>query len=463
MKSTPTSAAIYCRISKDSNGQGLGVDRQRELCSKLAEEKGWTVGAVYVDNDISAYSGAPRPQYEKMLADLAAGTIDGVLTVDQDRLTRQPSELENFIILADRLDVALANVSGDIDLGTSDGRFRSRILGAVSRQESEKKSERHRRQKDDAASKGWHPGGRRPYGYTHARTPEGVPTLEIVESEAMVVREMATRLLRGESTRQIALDLNNRGIATANGKTWQTSTIRNLLTKPSTAGLRQHRGEVIGEGNWQPLIDRATWESISAIYADPQRRQGGTPRVVHVLAGLLACSECGTNLHFHRGAYLCASAPRGCGKISVSAAVEPIVVEQVLNKLAEANIFTAIAEAPTQDVEGIVSEIEAGEQALDQLARDYYSDNLLSRREFLAAREAVEARLADLRAKLPAVHRSVDIDLPGDRDQLAEVWSELSFEDRREILHLVIDKAIVHPGTRGTNTVDPDRVEIKWR
>lgn len=34
------SAAIYCRISRDAGGQGLGVARQEELCRKLAAEKG---------------------------------------------------------------------------------------------------------------------------------------------------------------------------------------------------------------------------------------------------------------------------------------------------------------------------------------------------------------------------------------------------------------------------------------
>ena len=53
--SEPRSAAIYARISSDVTGEGLGVARQLEDCRKLAESKGWTVGAEYVDNDISAF------------------------------------------------------------------------------------------------------------------------------------------------------------------------------------------------------------------------------------------------------------------------------------------------------------------------------------------------------------------------------------------------------------------------
>ncbi|MDP9445039.1 MAG: recombinase family protein [Actinomycetota bacterium] len=43
------------------------MDRQEADCRALAERLGWEVAAVFVDNDINAYSGAPRPQYRAML------------------------------------------------------------------------------------------------------------------------------------------------------------------------------------------------------------------------------------------------------------------------------------------------------------------------------------------------------------------------------------------------------------
>jgi DNA invertase Pin-like site-specific DNA recombinase len=66
-------AAIYVRISKDRAGAGLGVARQRRDCDALAASLGWAVADVYCDNDISAYAGKRRPEYERMLADLKRG------------------------------------------------------------------------------------------------------------------------------------------------------------------------------------------------------------------------------------------------------------------------------------------------------------------------------------------------------------------------------------------------------
>ncbi len=153
------SAAVYCRISLDAGGEALGVQRQQEMCEKLAAEKGWPVGEVYIDNDRSAYSGRPRPAYERMLADLEADRRDAVLCVDLDRLTRRPVELERFMEMADAHGIALANVSGDTDLSSSDGRFKARIIGAVARQESEKKAERVSRESEQAARRGIQPRG----------------------------------------------------------------------------------------------------------------------------------------------------------------------------------------------------------------------------------------------------------------------------------------------------------------
>src|ERR1700761_9470309 len=94
---TPQSVAIYARISKDSTGERLGVERQLEDCRKLAHELGWTVGDEYVDNDVSAFSGKVRPEYRRMLDDLRARIRDAVIAHHTDRLHRSPTELEEYI------------------------------------------------------------------------------------------------------------------------------------------------------------------------------------------------------------------------------------------------------------------------------------------------------------------------------------------------------------------------------
>ena len=76
---TALPAAIYARISADKGGDGLGVDRQEADCRALAERLGWSVEQVFIDNDVSAYSGKMRPQYRAMLDAVRAERIKGIV------------------------------------------------------------------------------------------------------------------------------------------------------------------------------------------------------------------------------------------------------------------------------------------------------------------------------------------------------------------------------------------------
>jgi site-specific DNA recombinase len=87
---TTRRAAIYARISRDREGGGLGVDRQRDDCRALAARLGWDVVAVYTDNDLSAYAGKPRPGYRALLDAIDAGQVNAVIAWHPDRLHRSP-------------------------------------------------------------------------------------------------------------------------------------------------------------------------------------------------------------------------------------------------------------------------------------------------------------------------------------------------------------------------------------
>src|SRR4051812_46591775 len=116
----PRAAAIYARMSKDITGEGLGIERQLADCQAYAKDIGWVVADHYIDNDPSAYSGKPRPDYRRLLADINSGVCDGVIVFRADRLHRSPVELEEYIAICDRLGVQTRTVaSGLFDLTTA--------------------------------------------------------------------------------------------------------------------------------------------------------------------------------------------------------------------------------------------------------------------------------------------------------------------------------------------------------
>src|SRR5688572_6758355 len=109
-------AGLYVRISKDHEGEALGVERQEQDCRALAGRKGWDVVQVYSDNDLSASSGKRRPAWELLLSDLEAGTIDAVLAYSSSRLYRRLADLGRFLEVVKARKAEVATVaSGDID------------------------------------------------------------------------------------------------------------------------------------------------------------------------------------------------------------------------------------------------------------------------------------------------------------------------------------------------------------
>ena len=91
----PVRASIYCRISLDATGLGLGVERQERECRKKCEDNGWEVAGVFVDNDVSAFSGRLRPQFEALLA----SKPEAIVVWHADRLVRRTADLARVIEL----------------------------------------------------------------------------------------------------------------------------------------------------------------------------------------------------------------------------------------------------------------------------------------------------------------------------------------------------------------------------
>lgn len=463
----PRSAAVYCRISQDRLGTQLGVRRQEEDCRALADRKGWRVAEVYVDDDVSAYSGKPRPAYRRLLVDLASGSRDAVLVYDLDRLHRQPRELEEFFGVCDQAAVRdLASVAGDVNLSTDEGRFHARIMGAVAAKESADKSRRIRRQRDQMASEGRPNGGRRPYGYE----PGG---LVVREAEAQRVREAARRVLAGESLRTVARSWNATGAPSASGSEWTVSGLRSVLSGPRIAGLRVHRGEVVGDAAWPALVDRETHERLVALLGD-RRRQGKGRPPTNLLTAMLVCGRCGANLSSSRrldGArrYACHPSPggaKGCGRIAVAAEpVEAVVSEAVLSALSGPGLEDALRAASGEDAERaeLIASLQADEARLDELAT-LYADGQLDARSWSVARERLQTRAEDTRKALqrrPGL--GVLGSLPTGDSALRAAWDAESVEWRRAVIAAVLDHVVVGPGRQGPRTFDPSRLDLVWR
>ena len=473
MPKPATRAAVYVRISQDRGGAGLGVARQEKDCRAMCDRLGWDVLRVYTDNDVSAYNGKPRPAYEQMIADIGAGTVGAVAVWHVDRLTRSPRQLEDVIDLADRHGLALATVTGEVDLGTPTGKMVARIIGATARQEADHKAARQARAARQAAEAGKpRGGGTRAYGYT----PDG---LQVVPAEAAVVAEAAGRVLAGESLGSVARELNARSASTAGGGQWTSTTLRRVLISARISGRREytprsrgHRGErpvlgeIVADAVWPAIVTTEESDRLRQMLTRPERRTNATGRK-YLLSGILRCGICGAGLGGRTKGdtprYVCPAAPGkdACGRLAtIASRTDDYVRDLVLVALESPDLVRRL-HAHDDIPPELVASVNADETRLAQLAESYALGELTAP-EWRAAREALNGRLEANRAKLTHASRAAALDgFTGSYDQLRGRWDGLDTGARRALVAAVLDRVTVKPAIR--SGWDPDRFDPDWR
>jgi site-specific DNA recombinase len=462
----PSRAAVYARISSDAEGTGAGVARQVDDCRKLAANLGWQIGGEYVDNDLSAYSGKRRPEYERMLSDLSDGLVDGVLVYHIDRLTRRPIELEQFVTVVESAKVRHVRfVTGDTDLGTGDGLLVARMLAAVAANESASKSRRVARKAQQNAIEGKpQKGSQRPFGYA-------LDFVTIRPDEAAIYRALVARFLAGESTRSLCGWLTEQEVPTVTGAVWMTSTLRGMLTNARYAGLRVHRGQVVGPGIWDPIITEDEHRRVAAKYAERKSSGRRTPQR-YLLSGMLRCGKCGTKLQSspRRGTrrYVCLSGPGhgGCGGLTIVAdPLERFLADVVLHRLDPPELADVLAGRASKDARSqeLTQALDETTEQLEELSLAYANRDI-SMREWMSAKKPITMRLEQIQRQLGQITRTTALSgLVGNGDELRASWQSLNLSRQHAIVEALVDHAVIGPGTPGARVLDPSRMSVVWR
>ena len=474
---------VYARLSYVRTGREdqaeAGLERQEDACRALVLAKGGEVVEVYPDEGLSAFQrGVVRPAFERALADLEAGHIEGLAAWKLDRLVRSHEDLSRLWEVVQATGATLACVHDSVDTSSPQGEFVLRMTVGLARMESANLGLRVAAQREQLARQG-RPGygGTRPYGYQLDR-------VTVVEAEALVLRDAARRLLAGESLRQVARDLNGAGERTTTGKEWSPALLRQILARPRVAGLREHRGTVVADAGWPPILDRTTWEELRALFASPGRRsQIGRPRVYLLVGGLGRCGApgevtigpeegicglpliSGTRTDKRPGdgrRYLCA--PRtngGCGGVSIDrAALEDVALEAMAKALAGPGVEKALAASAGSLDADLGAQLARDQAKLRELARMFARD-AIGEPEWLEARAEVadrirrtERRLATRAGRGPLASLPRGLTIEAMRAHL----DELSLERQRAVADAILEAVVVRPGR-----VAADRIRFVWK
>lgn len=457
--------AVYLRQSVDRLGDQLGIDRQRQDVLRLIETRGWTVATEFVDNDVSATGRKPRPQFTAMMERVDNGEFDVIAARHMDRLLRRLSELEDVLDRCSKSNTSIITASDGVDTSTDGGRLVARILSSVAQGEVERKSARQRSAAIQAAKQGRWIGGRRAFGYEA----DGVT---VRPAEAELIKQGYDDVLAGESLGEIARRWQASGIRTSQGSDWRHGTVRDVLTNPRNAGLRRHRTTedrpkirqnpelgIVGQANWEAIIDETTWRAVARTLSAPERRsppRGGKG----LLTGVGICGVCGETVHRGGGRsgnrmYRCAS---GRHVSRLSDPVDEYVTDVVLERLTRPDA-PDLWSAERPDAAPLMAEADTLRRRLDDIAEDY-ADGTMTRSQFRTANERVLTRLATIESQIAAAGRSSPLAIVG-ADDVRATWEGLSVSQRRNIIEALVTP-VLHLVGRGTRTFREETISFRW-
>ncbi len=469
----------YERLSDDKEAEARGVARQAADNENLAALRGWKIAEHYQDNDFSAYKeNVIRPAFERLLADLESGVLDGVVVYNQDRFVRQPSDLERAIKVYDRARAAgrqlvFATVSGDLDLGSDDGITMARVMVAFANKASRDTARRVARKHLEFAQEGRPISAWRPFGWQEDRR-----TLE--PKEAQAIREGARQLIAGVALADVCRQWNVAGTLTPRGNAWVPTAARQMFRNPRLVGQRIYKGETVRDiegqpvlGQWEPILTVPEWEALQAELDSPERTKGiawqkGQKALrKYLLSGLARCTACSAatlrgNAVTYRAtskqparrthSYTCGS----CGKVSISGrALDGYVSDVFLGRLAR----MATVETPQEPWAGS-TELDRVQQQMSELMTAYRRGHLPGtvvfpevtvldgrRVELLSERGQWEARNAKPMSE------------PG---RLLAEWERMAVAERRAALEASLGAVLVHPAKSRSPIFDPSRVDLVW-
>jgi site-specific DNA recombinase len=479
-------AGLYLRISRDRARLRLAVHRQEADCRQIAERLGWSVACVYIDNGLSAseFATKPRDGYERLLDDIKEGRLDAVVVWMEDRSHRQVIELAEFVKTCRAAGITrYASVGTEYDLSDPDQVTMLFSIARMSETEARRMSIRVKRRLKEQADTGQYHGGPKPYGYEGPIKDENEVIANrarigkaIIDEEATVIREAARRILNGESLRSVVIDLNRRAIPAPRGTLWTRRTLKVILTHPRVAGLRQHRGAVVGKALWPAILDHDTWEGVRLVLLSPDRGRARTTSRIYLLTGFIYCGKCGKRLvgmPYANGtrAYGCdiGTTYRGCGGVRRKAEpVETLIREAIFGRLDNPRLvrmLEATDDEGAHELRALYEQLMDDTGALDELADDYYVKRVITKRQFVKSRRALEDRIEVTKHTLAELEsgrfRTTELTTVATAESMRQAWETASQDFRRELIDALIESIVVLP--QATSTFNPDLIQITWR
>lgn len=243
---------IYLRKSRadqeaELRGEGETLARHERILLDLAKSRNYSVGAIYREI-VSGETISARPVMQQLLREVEAGSWDGVLVVEVERLARGDTIDQGVVSRAFQFSdtkIITPTKTYDPDNEFDEEYFEFGLF--MSRREYKTIKRRLNAGRIASVKEGKYCGSKPPYGYERVKLHgEKGFTLQPVPDQAEVIK-MIYSLYSGASGDRIGVSkivrkLNDMGIKSPSGKDWVPISVQDVLANPVYAGMIRWNG-----------------------------------------------------------------------------------------------------------------------------------------------------------------------------------------------------------------------------
>ena len=499
-------AVFYARVSTAEEEQLKALPKQVEECKDVIASKGWKLVDGYVDEGKSGTKTDGRKAYKKLLEDMQQDKFEIVVVKSQDRLQRNTFDWYRFTDLLNKngkqLFLYIDNKFYEPSEDALITGIKAILAEEYSRDLSKKLNNANKRRIEKAKAGGAVSamGNSQMYGY---RIIDGKWVIE--PDEAKVVKKMYELYLELGSIKKVRDAMNEQGYRNKVGKLFTDEGVGRILKNEKHKGWvilnKYHRNfetkkiDEFPEKEWvivkddhEPIVSEELWDKVNDTIKShlnkghekaKGKKFGNDP-----LSGKIFCSCCGKVLYKHTsiGSYRSASGKRvktykhyhqwycsskiARGEMACSepATISGVQINKYLVELADCFLDYSTIEysknllkkrsidwlknlkiqlSVSNDNKSIEEEILKLENKKGKLI-DLYTDELITKEEFMVKSNELETNLEKKKALLVPVEHNPDIEAIEDTIKNIDAEIESLFDDEAMVMEKKIQFITEH-------------------
>ena len=472
----PKLAGIWIRVSTDEQAQGESPENHLKRAQMYCELHGWQPVAVYDLSGVSGKTVIGHPEAQRMLADLDAGRINGLIFSRLARLARNTREL---LDIADRFQsagAALLSISENLDTSTPAGQLMYTMIGALAEWERAEISARVAASVPVRAAQGKPTGGASPWGYRWEDTGAG-KRLVIDDQAADKIRMIFSICIEEKGNAQrTTTRLNAMGLRTRKDTLFRVTSLKRLIDDPVYIGRRRaNYTKSTGDGkhwvqkpesDWvyhdvPAIITREQWDQLQVYRAF--RRAGcimtAPPKESKYIFGSMLWCQCGGRMYVYHvkkdgdALYCCRKCNRKVPESYLSAKMQEALKKVIIKP----DDLVPLEQHPGDDPDHIRAQgkaLLAEAEKLQKKKADLFELALvdpLVKSELMGQLRDLAGRVEALQAEALRLGEQADRvmltkagygPLLEQATQLAEIWPAMNYEEKMKVAKSLFERIV---------------------